>query len=164
MSKKYRLEPLLRIKARARRQAEIALAKAIAHLEEEKKRKEELEDEKQELLDIKKEVRTELDQRISTAASTIHESQSYIDYMRRLDEDVKQKERDIERQEEVIEDAQVVVGRARRDYIDAVKEHKMMEKHKELWEKKIAKEIDAREQRELDELGQVVHQITQKAG
>ncbi len=160
MSRKYRLEPLLRIKARARRQAEMVLAKAIAHLEEEKKRKEELEEEKKELLETKKEVRAALDEQVSTATSTISDSQEYIGYMQRLDEDVRHKERDIDRQEEAIEDAQVVVGRARRDYIDTAREHKMMEKHKELWEKRVAKELSAREQKELDELGQVIHQIS----
>ena len=50
MSKKYRLEPLLRIKARLRRRAEISLAQAIAHLEREKNRQKELEEEKQDLI------------------------------------------------------------------------------------------------------------------
>ena len=102
MANKYRLEPLLRLKARARRRAEIALAQAIGHLEKEKKRKQELEAEKQNLLDTKKDVRESLDQRIISEEGAIQDSFRYIDYMRGLDEDVLQKDRDIERQEEVI--------------------------------------------------------------
>lgn len=161
---KYRLEPLLRIKARVRKRAEIALAKAISHLEKEKKRKTELEEEKQNLIDTKKEVRDELDRRIVDDRGTISDSYRYIDYMRGLDEDIHQKERDIERQEEVIEDCKVIVTRARRDYIDAAKEHKIMKKHKELWEKRLQQELAKREQKEMDELGQVIHQMTQRGG
>lgn len=160
MRSKYRLEPLLRIKARARKRAEIALAQAIGHLEREKKRKTELEEEKQHLVETKKEVRTELDIRMTSVEGVVSDSFRYIDYMRGLDEDVHQKERDIERQDEVIEDAKVVVARARRDYMDAAQEHKVMEKHKELWQKKQQKEVTRREQKEMDELGQVIHQMT----
>ena len=159
MPTKYRLEPLLRIKARARRQAEMALARAIGDLEREKRRKQELEDEKKHIIDTKREVRKELDQLLSSEQGIVSDSYRYTDYMRGLDEDEKQKDRDIEKQEEVIEDAKIVVGRARRDYIDAAQEHKVMEKHKELWAKRRQKEISSREQKQLDELGQVIHQM-----
>jgi flagellar export protein FliJ len=159
---KYRLEPLLRIKARARKRTEIALAKAIGHLEREKKRKTELEEEKQNLIDTKKEIRDELDRSITSDAGMVQDSYRYIDYMRGLDEDIHQKDRDIERQEDIIEDAKVVVTRARRDYIDAAKEHKIMEKHKELWVRRHQKELARREQKEMDELGQVIHRMVQR--
>ncbi len=164
MSEKYRLEPLLRIKARARKRAEIALAQAIGHLEKEKKRKEELEQEKQDLITTKTEIRNELDARMNSEAGIVSDSFQYINYMRGLEEDIGQKDRDIERQEDVIEDAKVVVGRARRDYIDAAQEHKVMEKHKELWEKRQQKELMRREQKEMDELGQVIHQMAHRGG
>jgi flagellar export protein FliJ len=141
---KYRLEPLLRI------------------LEKEKKRKTEFEEEKQNLIDTKKEIRNELDNRVTSEEGVVADSFRYIDYMRGLDEDISQKDRDIERQEEVIEDAKVYVTRARRDYVDAAQEHKVMEKHKELWEKRQQKELVRKEQKEMDELGQVIHQIAQK--
>ena len=160
MKNKYRLDALLRIKAYARKRSEIALGKAIGHLENEKKRKKELEEEKQDLITTRKEVRSELDVRLSSEEGSVADSARYIDYMRGLDEDIHQKERDIERQKEVIEDAKVVVKRARHDYIDAVKEHKVMEKHKELWEKRRRKELARHEQKQMDELGQVIHQMT----
>ncbi len=163
MATKYRLEPLLRIKARARRRAEISLAQAIAHLEREKKRKKELEEEKKDLIDAKREIRAEVEKRMTNQEGVIGDSFRYIDYMKGLDEDVHQKDRDLERQEEVIEDATIIVSRARRDYIDAAQEHKVMEKHKELWAKRQQKELARREQKELDELGQVIHQLAQRS-
>lgn len=162
MSSRYRLLPLLKIKARARKFAELALAKAIGHLEKEKQRKTELEAEKDGLTQTKRDVRHTLDEQISTATSTIADSQGYIDYIKRLDTDIKQKERDTQRQQEVIDDAQIMVARARRDYVDAAKEHEMMEKHKELWEKRRDRELGLKEQRELDDLSQVIHQIGSK--
>ena len=160
MPRKYRLEPLLRLKARARRQAEMALARAIGDLEREKKRKEELGEEKQNIIDTKREVRQDLDQVLTSEQGMVSDSYRYTDYLRGLDDDEKQKEREIERQELVIDDAKIVVARARRDYIDAAQEHKVMEKHKDLWEKRRQKEISDREEKELDELGQVIHQMS----
>ncbi len=163
MSNKYRLEPLLRIKARAKRRAEIILARAIGHLEREKTRKEELETEKADLNASKKEARTALDNMLYSESGVVADSFRYTDFLKGLDEDVKQKDRDIERQDGVIEDANVVVSRARRDYIGAAQECEVMEKHKELWEKRREKEITRREQKEMDDLGQVIHQLNVRA-
>ena len=127
------------------------------------KRKEELEQEKQDLLDNKKEVRSALDQQLTSNESVVSDSFRYIDFLKGLDEDVGQKDRDIERQEGMIEDAQVMVSRTRRDYMDAAQEHKVMEKHKELWEKRQRHEMNRREQKEMDELGQVIHQMAQRS-
>ena len=73
----------------------------------------------------------------------------------------KKKEEEIQRQKEVIEQCEVQVKRARRDYIDAAKELRIMEKHKELWKKKLQKELSKIEEREMDELGNVIHQLRQ---
>jgi len=46
-NRKYRLDPLRRLKGRIRKRAEMVLAKTIGVLEKEKKQKKKLEDEKQ---------------------------------------------------------------------------------------------------------------------
>ena len=73
-------------------------------------------------------------------------------------------EKEIERQHEVIKEAEERVKKARRDYIDAAQDLKMMEKHKELWEKKLQKQLNFKEQKELNELGNVVFQIRRMGG
>jgi flagellar biosynthesis chaperone FliJ len=161
MSKLYRLEPLLKIKARARRQAEIVLGRSIGALEKEKKKKEEIEQTKEDLLQNKKDLRGELDQRVHGLSCVVGDSYRYIDFIHRIEEDVRQKDRDLEQQDEMIDDAKIVVSRSRRDYLDAANEHKVMEKHKELWSKRRDRAISMKQSKELDELGQVIHQIVQ---
>ncbi|MFH1722527.1 MAG: hypothetical protein ABH950_07995, partial [Candidatus Altiarchaeota archaeon] len=81
----------------------------------------------------------------------------------RLEEDEELKEKEIEDQKEVIVEAEKAVKRARRDYIDAAKEFQIMEKHKELWERKIQNEINKKDEKEMDELGNIIHQLRKRA-
>jgi hypothetical protein len=74
------------------------------------------------------------------------------------------KEKEIERQHEIIAEAEERVKKAKRDYIDAAKDLKTMQKHKELWQKKIMKELNYKEQKEMNELGNVIHQLRRMAG
>lgn len=157
--KNYRLQPLLRIKQQAKRRTEIALAKAIVKLEEEKKKKEKLEEEKAKIVQKKKDARQKMYDKMLAGTSVVHDNNVHVNYIRKLEEDRKAKDREIEEQVEVIKAAEKAVARARRDYIDAAKELQVMEKHKELWQKKVQKEITQREEREMDELGNVIHQL-----
>jgi len=88
----------------------------------------------------------------------------HVNFMRKLKEDEEAKDEEIEDQEIVVEECESQVAVARRDYIDASKELQVMEKHKELWEKKIKNEINRKEQRELDELGGTIHQLRKWRG
>ena len=56
------------------------------------------------------------------------------------------------------------MARARRDYVDAARELQVMEKHKELWEKKLQNELTRKEEREMDELGGTIHQLRRWRG
>lgn len=155
---RYRLQPLLEIKARHKKKAEIALARAIGRLEQEKKKLERLKEEKKEIQRKRKEYREKLHQRIASGISVVKDSHSHINYLRRLEEEEKEKEKQIEAQKEVIITAETAVKRARRDYVDAAKELQVMEKHKELWKKKVQKEIDVKIEREMDDLGNLLYQ------
>lgn len=156
---RYRLQPLLEIKLRARRKAEIRLAKAIARLEEEKKKLKKLEEEREKIIKRRKECRMELHNKMAEGAAQIRDGSMRINYLRKLEEDQKAKEEEIKRQKEMIEECETEVKRARRNYIDAVKDLRVMEKHKELWQKKIKLQLSREEEREMDELGNVIHQL-----
>ncbi|MBI2981081.1 MAG: flagellar FliJ family protein [Deltaproteobacteria bacterium] len=156
---KYRLQPLLDLKVRAKQKAEILLAKAIAQLEAEKKRLKKLEEEKREIIQKRKEVRRELHERLCTGHAKVKESHFGVNYLKRLEEDEKQKDREIEQQHRTIQECETQVKRARREYIDAAKELKVMEKHKELWRKKARLFLNRKEENEMDELGNVIHQL-----
>ncbi|MBI1910174.1 MAG: hypothetical protein HYS22_08410 [Deltaproteobacteria bacterium] len=159
---RYRLQPLLEIKSRAKKKAEIALARAIVKLEAEKKKLERLKEEKKEIVRKRKEYREKLHQKIASGVSAVRDSQAHINYLRRLEEEEKEKEKEIEDQKEVIVGAETAVKRARRDYVDAAKELRIMEKHKALWWKKVERAINVKEEREMDELGNLIHQLRQE--
>lgn len=156
---RYRLQPLLILKERARKRAEVLLAKALLRLEEEKKKLKKLEKEKEEIIRHRRECRMELHKKISTGHAHVRDGSVRVNFLRKLEEDEKKKAEEIENQKETIINCELQVKRARRDYIDAVKDLRVMEKHKELWRKKVQAEITREEEREMDELGNVIHQL-----
>jgi len=155
---RYRLQALLVIKEREKKKAEEALALAIKALAEAKELKKKLEKERDEIVRKWKEYRKRMYQRMGPGSS-IFDGNIYNNYLRKLKEDEEEKEKEIEEQEERVAAAEEAVGRARKDYIEACKELRIMEKHKELWRKKIEKELTRKEERELNELGNVIHQL-----
>ncbi len=160
---KYRLQALLTIKANALRRAEIALAKAIIALRKAKERLKELEEEKKEIEGKIRKAPPEMRDRMSLGAQ-IGEGKRHVNFLRKLKEDKAQKEEEIEDQQQLVEERTEDVARARRAYIDAAKALKVMEKHKELWEKKIKEELTKKEEREMDELGSTIHQLRRWRG
>ena len=155
----YRLQPLLELKKRAKQRAEIELARAIALLEEGKKRLKRLEEEKQEVLRRQKECRLKLHEKVASGRARIRDGSFRVNFLRKLEEDEKVKQTQIEAQQKRIEECETAVKRARRDYINAVKELRIMEKHKELWRRKVELELSRREEREMDELGNIIHHL-----
>ncbi len=156
---KYRLQPLLIMKQRAKQKAEIALAKAFKALEDAKKKLKKLEEEKEEIIRKRKECRQDMHKKLLAGESQAREGHIRMNYLRKLEDDEKDKEKEIEDQKRHIEECEIRLKRAKRDYVDAVKEVRVMEKHKDLWRKKIQKEISREEEKEMDELGNVIHQL-----
>lgn len=156
---KYRLQVLLTLKERAKRQAEIDLARAIKKLEEEKKKLEELEDEKKKLLERIESERQEMREKVGGGEALVKDPQVHLNFIRKLKEDLEELERKIEDQKEQVRLAERGVQRARSDYILAAQEMDVMQKHKELWEKKLRKELNAADNKMMNELGNVIHQM-----
>ncbi|PIZ30106.1 MAG: flagellar assembly protein FliH, partial [Alphaproteobacteria bacterium CG_4_10_14_0_8_um_filter_53_9] len=52
----------------------------------------------------------------------------------------------------VVEEAEEGVKLTRKEYIEACKELDIMEKHKELWAKKVRDELSKKEEREMEEI------------
>ncbi len=155
----YRLQALLEAKERAKSRAEIALAKAIGKLEEAKKKEKKLKEEKTAIGKRRKEARKKLEDELMGGPGVAGSGERHVAFMRGLEEDEKKKDQEIEKQQEVVAACETACRRARRDYIDAVKELRVMEKHKKLWEKKLKTELDRREDEELDEISQMLPRL-----
>jgi len=160
---KYRLQVLLNMKAMAKKRAEIALSKAIAELQKAKKYLDELKKEKSLILKRRREARSEMKRKMDIGG-VIGESNVHVNFLRKLKEDADAKQDEIDDQEIYIESCESEVVRTRHDYIDAARELQVMEKHKELWEKKQRDELSRIEQREMDELGNTIHQLRRARG
>ena len=163
MKQRYRLEALLKLKARMKKRAEIALARSLKRLQEERKRLEEFRKELTQIIADWKNAREEMKSALS-AGMVVGEGNVYVNYVRKLGEDQKEKEEEIEDQHEVIEEAEGKVAFARREYIDASRELQVMEKHRELWQKKMRGELKQIEAKNLNELENVIHQLKKWRG
>jgi len=163
VSLKYRLEALLLIKRKAKEKAEAALAKAITRQKEAEKKLEKLEGEKKEILRMQKECRLKLHEKVSSGSARVKDGHYRIHFLKKLEEDEKAKDREIEEQKRVVEECKTEVKRARRDYIDASRELQVMEKHKALWQKKLNLMLLRKEEGEMDELGNIIHQLRKVA-
>ena len=156
---KYRLEVLLIIKDRARQKREIELAKALKRLAEEKKQLEKLNKEKRQLEERIKNEYQEMRTKVSSGHARMKDPQVHLNFIRKLKEDLEELERKIEDQAQAVKAAERHLQRCRSDYILAAQEHNMMVKHKELWEKKMRNELTAQDNKQMNELGNVIHQI-----
>ena len=156
---KYRLQVLLTIKYRNKRSAEIELAKSVKALKEEEEKLKELEEEKQEIIQWREDARQDHALKVASGESMVSESHSHMNFIKKLLEDEEEKDEEIEAQKEVIKQAEERVAQAKRDYIEACKEVKIMEKHKELWKKKLRHELEKEEAKVMNELGNVLHQL-----
>jgi flagellar export protein FliJ len=162
-AQKYRLQALLVIKQRLKKKAEAALALAIKTLMEAKEKLKKLEEEKKEIVRKWEESRKEMKAKIAMGA-LVGEGNVHVNFLRKLKEDEEAKEEEIQDQKQAAAEAEDAVKLARKEYIEACKELRVMEKHKELWEKKVKAELSRKEEREMDELGSVIHQLRKFRG
>ncbi len=161
---KYRLEPLLWMKERTLRQAEIALAKAIKEVREEEKKLWRFEEKKKEIQNKRQKARLEMSGKIASGQSRVKESQFHLGFIQKLKEDEAALEKEIDEQKEVLERAKGRMKRARRDYMDSAYELNVMKKHKELWMKKERQALSALEEKQMNELGNTVYQMNRMRG
>lgn len=160
---RYRLQALLVIKEREKNRAAEELAHAIVKLQKARKKEKELIEEKDKIVKkwyaARDEMRREMDR-----GTVIGEGNVHVNFLKKLKEDEEKKQKEIEDQHEVVLECEENVSKARREYIDAAKEHQVMVKHKELWNKKIQAELNRKEEREFDELGNTIHQLKKWKG
>ena len=160
---RYRLQALLIIKEREKNAAAENLARAIMKLHEAREKEKKLIKEKEEIVrewyEARDDMRREMDR-----GTVVFEGNTHVNFLRKLKEDEEKKQKEIDDQHEIVVEAEEAVASARRDYIDAAKEHQVMVKHKELWQKKIEKELSRKEEREFDELGNTIHQLRRWKG
>jgi allophanate hydrolase subunit 1 len=147
------------MKERARRDTEIALAKALKQLEKEKEK-----------LEIYKNLLLEAQKKIKDTDATMREvlfggqaqavmPQRYLDYLRKLRVEESALESQYDDQSIEVDYCMDRLKRARKQYSLACQEENMMKKHKDLWKKKLDHQLSMAEEKMLGELGNTIFQI-----
>lgn len=163
MAQKYRLEALVRIREAEKKRQEIALARAIGALLKAREKLKTLEEEKKKIMRDQKESRRNMDRQMM-GGSRVGEGCFHVNFLRKLKEDLELKEEEIVDQKTLIEEAVERAAKTRKNYFEAIKQLRVMQKHKELWLKKQREKISRQEEKEMDELGQTIHSLRRWRG
>ncbi len=160
---KYRLEALLVVKERNKKAAEAELSRAKKQLEDEKQTLKRFEEEKEKIIAAKLNARLKMSQHVTSGETRVFDSSIHLNYLEKLQDDLTNKNQEISLQNDKIKRAEERVEMAKKDFIQASKELQTMEKHKEMWIKKVMKELNAVEQKQMNELGNAIFQIRKMA-
>lgn len=152
---KYRLEPVLEQKERAKKDAEKALAAARQAMEEEERKKEQLEKEKAALNERIEATKVKRDQKAMEGSLSVKESQQYKIFINGLTDQRKEVDLKIFKQSKAVERAAEAVEKAKTELVRCAKEHEAMAKHKEQWLNQLKLEEQKKEQKLMEEIGMI---------
>ncbi|MFO0727437.1 MAG: flagellar FliJ family protein [Myxococcota bacterium] len=152
----YRLQALYDIKERNEKDAKDAFGAAQQALREQQKLQKDMEDELKRMIEDRHRRREEYSQKLASGEMKVTDQSSAYRFIERLKEKEKEQEFKIEAQKENVRNAEKEVKRAQDALIVATQELKALQKHKEKWLADWKKEMAAKEEDNLDEIGQVI--------
>lgn len=156
MKQEYPLEQLVRIKKRRLEEAERVLKEKKEQLEKEKEKQKELEEERNKTFrhreDKMKQLRETLDK-----GTTTDKIEVMREYLKVVDEELKQKEKKVQDQLKVVKEAEEAVEAARKDMLQKQQDVEKLKMHRKEWDKEMKQEIERQEGIETDELGTAMH-------
>lgn len=159
----YRLQTLIEMRERAKKEAEQAFSDAVKALE---KQRAELTRMEQELVTRKAERKQKVMAYLQQIMAKGNAGVSGFNQMNRYEERLKDEEAqlalEIERQKEVVRNAEKRVEQCRYVMAEAAKELKAIEKHKEKWAKQLKEERDKREEMSQEEIGNTLFLMRQR--
>ena len=153
---KYPLEQLTSIKKKRVEDAEKVLAEKKRVLAVEEKKLYTLEQERNEVKKHKDAKLAQLRESLDAGERT-DKIQQKRQYLKLVQEDLKQKELKVKTQEKVVEGAKVQVEEARQVMLKKQMELEKMHLHRKEWDKDAKKEFDRKEELQSDEMGSAMH-------
>ncbi len=153
---KYRLQALMEMRERAEEEAKQVFADAQAALREQEQVLANMEQELQDMIEDRLRRREEYSQKLASGEMKITDQSSAYRFLDRLKEKEQDQRYKIEGQKEVVRQAEMDVKRAQDQLILATQDLEALQKHKEKWEKERKKLRQAREEDQMDEIGQVI--------
>ncbi len=155
---KYRLQTLLEIRERAKDEAEDAFSRAMQNLADEEKRLKHEQDTLQQMIEDRHRRREDYANKLASGEMKITDQAAAYRYIDRLKEKEVEQQSVIDGQQEQVREAEKLVKQAQDVLIAATQDLKALEKHKEKWAEQIKRERQAREEDQLDEIGQTIFQ------
>ncbi len=157
MSEQYRLQTLLEIRERAKKEKEEALAEVKKMLHFEQQKLEELRKQLQDLRDLRVAKQEELMLKTQSGELGINGYLQSERYLKRMDKEIVEfEENDIRDQEKRVIFAEQEVEWAFEEMIQAMQEFKALEKHKEKWQEEAKKERKAKEAQAQEEIATTI--------
>jgi flagellar export protein FliJ len=153
---KYRLQPVLDKRQKIKEDAEKALGAAQKKLDEEKKKEDECIQLVNQAKQRKEEAKAEMSRKMLEEKLEVQKIRMHKDYLKSLDFEIKKAEEKLDEQRTRVKAAEQVVVQRRNELVEATKEYQAIEKHKEKWATSIKKEMEEAEQKEAEEIGNVL--------
>jgi flagellar export protein FliJ len=154
---KYRLQPVLDKRQKIKEDAEKALGAAQKELDAEKKKEQECAEAVENAKRAKEEFKAEMNRKMLTENLEINKITMLKNYVKSLEYLIEQAKEKLEQQKVRVKQAEKVVDQKRGELLEATKEFQAIEKHKEKWAEAIKKEMEEAEQKEQEEIGNVLY-------
>lgn len=159
----YRLQLLLEQKEEAKKEAERELARRQQELEKQEGILAELRKREQELIEKRRSRRNELLKSDGNDPLQAHQVQARSDYIKVLGEEIEAAGKKILHQQDVIRKAQQHVEDGKQKVNEARREVEVLTKHRKKQEERFLREAAAKEELELDEIGNVLFATRQRS-
>lgn len=155
---KYRLQTLLEMRERAKKEAEEVFAHAMQALRDEEARLKQEEDNLERMIEDRHRRREEYARQLASGEMKVTDQSNAYRYIERLKEKEVEQQTVIDAQKEQVREAEKEVKRAQALLVEATQELKALEKHKEKWAEAVKRERMMREEATMDEIGQAIFQ------
>lgn len=155
---KYRLQTLLEMRERAKKEAEEVFGHAMQALREEEARLQQEEDNLERMIEDRHRRRDEYARQLASGEMKVTDQSNAYRYIERLKEKEVEQQTVIDAQKEQVREAEKEVKRAQEALLEATQELKALEKHKEKWAEAVKRERMMREENTMDEVGQAIFQ------
>ena len=153
---KYRLQIILDKREKAKADAEKLLAEAQQAVIAEQKKEEACLQEVQKAKKRKEDEKAELNRKTMEGKLSVEKIKMGKEFLKSLDFEIKKAEEKLEQQRLRVQEAKDFVEKRRAELVEATKEYQAIEKHKEKFLEQAKKEMEAKEQEEQEEIGNVL--------
>ncbi len=153
----YRLKALLSVREYKEEAAKRYLGECLTALKEAEDEQKKLEKELERMIGNREEKRKEFSEKVMKGEMSAQEAIAADKYIERLKEMEEKKRDDIKAQKRVVRRKRQDVEGARADLLVANRDLKTLEKHKDKWQKKTAKELLTKQEDALEDTAQGIY-------